>query len=285
MAKNKVGFIKPKNTGIGLNKKEFLGLKKEKWKYDIVIPILSIIFFLLIWELLVRYGIIPTKYLPKPSSLVNVFIDKLSNPKPESSTLPMNILSSLQVSLAGFFTAIMIGVPLGWLMGWYKPIDRFIKPLFEVIRPIPPIAWIPLTILLLGIGFRAKVYIIFFAAFVPCVINAYTGIKLTNATLINVAKTCGASNFQIFFKVGIPSSFQMVFAGIRIALGASWATLVAAEMLASRSGLGFMILMGRQFARPDLIVLGMLMIGSIGALLAIILSRIEQKMEMWRFKK
>jgi NitT/TauT family transport system permease protein len=270
-----------------MNKKEneLLGLKRDKWKYDIIIPILSIIAFLLIWELLVRYGVIPTRYLPRPSELINVFIDKLTNPKPENSTLPINILSSLKVSLSGFFTAIFIGIPLGWFMGWYKPIDRFVKPLFEVIRPIPPIAWIPLTIMLLGIGFRAKVYIIFFAAFVPCVINAYTGIKLANITLINVAKTCGASNFQIFYKVGIPSSFQMVFAGIRIALGASWATLVAAEMLAASSGLGFMILMGRQFARPDLIVLGMLLIGSIGALLAIGLSKIEQKMEVWRFKK
>jgi len=264
---------------------ELLGFKRDKWIYNIIIPVLSIITFLLIWELLVRYGIIPTRYLPRPSELINTFIDKLSNPKPEGSTLPMNILSSLRISFTGFLIAVIIGVPLGWFMGWYKPIDRFVKPLFEIIRPIPPIAWIPLTILLLGIGIRAKVYIVFFAAFIPCVINAYTGIRLADITLINVAKTCGANNFQIFVKVGIPSSFQMVFAGIRIALGASWTTLVAAEMLAAGSGLGYMILMGRQFARPDLIVLGMLIIGSIGALMAIVLSKIEQRMEVWRFKK
>lgn len=261
------------------------GFKMDRLIYNVFIPILSIIIFLVIWEFLVRYEIIPTRYLPRPSDLIDVFIDKLSNPKPENSTLPINILSSLRISLSGFLTAISIGVPLGWFMGWYKPVDRFVKPLFEIIRPIPPIAWIPLTILLLGIGIRAKVFIIFFAAFVPCVINAYTGIKLANITLINVAKTCGASNFQIFYKVGIPSSFQMVFAGIRIALGASWTTLVAAEMLAAGSGLGYMILMGRQFARPDLIVLGMLIIGSIGALLAIGLSKVEQRIEVWRFKR
>lgn len=264
---------------------ELLGFKRDKWIYNIIIPVLSIITFLLIWELLVRYGIIPTRYLPRPSELINTFIDKLSNPKPEGSTLPMNILSSLRISLSGFLTAVIIGVPLGWFMGWYKPIDRFVKPLFEIIRPIPPIAWIPLTILLLGIGIMAKVYIVFFAAFVPCVINAYTGIRLADITLINVAKTCGANNFQIFVKVGIPSSFQMVFAGIRVALGGSWMVLVAAEMLAANSGLGYMILMGRQFARPDLIVLGMLIIGSIGALLAIGLSKIEQRMDIWRFKR
>ena len=116
----------------------------------------------------------------------------------------------------------------------------------------------------------------------PCVINSYTGIKLTNPTLINVAKTCGATNFQVFYKVGVPSSVQMIFAGIRVALGASWSTLVAAEMLASDSGLGFMILMGRMFARPDLIVLGMLIIGLIGALMTIILSKFENNLARWR---
>lgn len=257
----------------------------DKWKYSFLLPLATIVVFLILWEVLVGVGIIPQKYLPRPSQLGDVFIDKLSNPRPEDSTLPANVLSSLQVSLAGFISAVVIGIPLGWLMGWYKAVDRFVKPLFEIIRPIPPIAWIPLTILLLGIGFQAKVFIIFFAAFVPCIINSYTGIKLTNPTLINVAKTCGATRFQTFIKVGIPSSLPLVFAGVRLALGGSWAALVAAEMLASNSGLGFMIMMGRQFSRPDLIVLGMLIIGSIGALFALILSKLEKKLARWRSTK
>ena len=178
--------------------------------------------------------------------------------------------------------AVVIGIPLGLFMGWYEPVDRLVRPVFEVIRPIPPIAWIPLTILFLGIGLRAKVFIIFFSAFVPCVINAYTGIQLTNRTLINVAKTYGAGSFEIFWRVGIPSSVQMIFAGIRIALGLSWTTLVAAEMLAADAGLGYMILMGRQFARPDIIVLGMVVIGTIGAVFSAVLSALEKRLEHWR---
>ncbi len=256
--------------------------KREQFIFKILIPVLSIFMFLILWELVVQYRIVPSRYLPKPTELIDVFVYKLSNANPEGATLPINIVSSLSISLAGFVMAIVIGVPLGLVMGWYKGIDLLVKPVFEVIRPIPPIAWIPLTILLLGIGFRAKVFIIFFSAFVPCVINSYTGIKLTNPTLINVAKTCGATNFQVFYKVGVPSSVQMIFAGIRVALGASWSTLVAAEMLASDSGLGFMILMGRMFARPDLIVLGMLIIGLIGALMTIILSKFENNLARWR---
>ena len=159
--------------------------------------------------------------------------------------------------------------------------DRFVTPLFEIIRPIPPISWIPLTILWLGIGLKAQAFIIFFSAFIPCVINSYTGIKQTSPVLINVAKTFGASNFTIFIKVGIPSSLPITFAGIRVALGNSWSTLVAAEMLASSAGLGYMILMGRAFARPDIIVLGMLVIGIIGAIMTALLELAEKKIVKW----
>ena len=114
---------------------------------------------------------------------------------------------------------------------------------------------------MVGIGTTAKSYIIFLAAFVPCVINSYTGVKLTNPVLINVAKTCGASKWEIFVKVCVPSSLPLVFTGMRIALGNAWSTLVAAELLASISGLGYMIQQGRSLVRPDIIIVGMMTIG------------------------
>lgn len=167
-------------------------------------------------------------------------------------------------------------------MGWYKGFDAFARPIFEIIRPIPPVAWIPLTIVWMGIGLRAKAFVVFFAAFVPCLINAYTGIKQTSQTLIDFSKTCGASNWTTFCRIGIPSSLTMVFAGVRIALGNAWATLVAAEMLASASGLGYMILMGRQFARPDLIILGIVVIGAIGVFFTWILGLVENRFLGWK---
>ena len=148
--------------------------------------------------------------------------------------------------------------------------------------PIPPISWIPLTIIWMGIGLQAKAFIVFFSAFVPCVINSYTGVKQTNPVLINVSKTCGASNIETFFKIGIPSAMTMAFAGIRVALGNAWATLVAAEMLAANAGLGYMILQGRQFARADLIILGIVIIGVIGVLFTWILGLCERKVLRWK---
>jgi NitT/TauT family transport system permease protein len=191
-------------------------------------------------------------------------------------------MASLQVALTGFLLAIVIGIPLGLFMGWFRGFDKFMRPIFEILRPIPPVSWIPLTIIWMGIGLQAKAFIVFFSAFVPCVINAYTGIKQSSPVLINVAKTCGASNFTVFRKIGIPSAMTMTFAGIRVALGNAWATLVAAEMLAANAGLGYMILQGRQFARADIIILGIVVIGVIGVIFTSVLGLLEKKVLRWK---
>ena len=144
-------------------------------------------------------------------------------------------------------------------------------------------SWIPLTIVWLGIGLPAKSFIVFFAAFVPCLINSYTGIRQTKEVLKNVGKTFGASYFTVFWKVGIPSSLTMTFAGIKVAIGNAWATLVAAEMLAASSGLGYMILMGRSYARVDLIILGIVVIGVLGVLISAIINWVERILLGWRY--
>ncbi|HWQ59239.1 MAG TPA: ABC transporter permease, partial [Clostridia bacterium] len=207
---------------------------------------------------------------------------KFTNPDPDGAVLTVNILSSLQVALTGFALAIVIGVPLGLLMGWYRGFDAFMRPIFEIIRPIPPVSWIPLTIVWMGVGLKAKAFIVFFAAFVPCLINSYTGIRQTSEVLINVSKTCGASNFTTFLRVGIPSSLTLMFAGIKVAIGNAWATLVAAEMLAASSGLGYMILMGRSYGRVDLVILGIVVIGLIGTIITSLLGMLENRVLGWK---
>lgn len=257
--------------------------QRRKTKYqNIMLSIIGFLGFLIIWQLTVMFEVVDTKYLTSPIEVANLFLVKLTDSKPEGATLLTHISSSLTIVLSGFGLAVLIGVPLGLFMGWYKHFDSFIRPLFEIIRPIPPVAWIPLMIVWLGIGLRAKALIVFLAAFVPCVINSHTGIRQTSEVLINVAKTCGASNFTIFRKVGIPSSMTMVIAGIKVAIGNAWATLVAAEMLAASSGLGYMILMGRQFGRVDLVILGIVVIGAIGTALASLLNVIENNVLRWR---
>ena len=257
---------------------------KNKKRNLILLSILGLVLFFGTWELLVHVGVISERNLCAPSTAVQTFLYKLTNTKPDGATLFAHFFSSIKLSLAGFVLAVVIGIPLGLFMGYYKGMDSFFTPLFEVVRPIPPIAWIPIVILTLGIGFKAKVFIIFISAFVPCVVNSYLGIKLTDPTLIDVAQTFGASRWQIFRTICIPSSMNMVFTGVRVSLAASWSTLVAAEMLASTKGLGYMIQIGRNLIRPDIIIVVMLTIGLVGALMGWVLSLFEKKVAPWRYK-
>lgn len=276
MAENKAKLLEEQ-------KKYIQKTKRENVKYALL-SILGIFIFLLIWQLAVEFGLVNETRLPKPTTILKTLGYKIYNQAPDGNTLGINILASLQVALTGFLTAMVIGIPLGLFMGWWEYADRFIRPIFELVRPVPPIAWIPLVVVWMGIGLKAKAMIIFFTAFVPCVINSYTGIKLTNKTLINVSRTFGASNVEIFWKVGIPSALPMVFAGIRVALGNSWSTLVAAEMLAASAGLGYMIQIGRTIARPAIVIAGMVTIGAIGAVLSGILSYVEKHALRWQSK-
>jgi len=257
------------------------GKPKGDIKYAIL-PIVSVLSFLLIWQVVMELGLINTSAMATPLKVFSTFVRKLVETAPDGRTIQTNAFVSLQVSSVGLISAIIVGTPLGLLMGWYKPVDRMVRPLFEIVRPIPPIAWIPLTLLWVGIGLEARGMIVFFAAFTPCLINSYTGIQQTNVILINVAKTYGATNYQMFRKVGVPSAMPMAFAGIRIAISNAWGTLVAAELLAANAGLGYMIAMGRQFARPDIIILGMVVIGALGSILNAIFIRVENIVVKWR---
>lgn len=250
----------------------FLRTVKEDW-----ISFVSFIMFIIAWELICRFEVIGPYQLVPPTEVIALFFEKFVEPSPDGALLQEHALASLGLALAGFSLAVFIGVPLGLLMGWYPRVDMLVRPIFDAIRPIPPIAWIPIAILWLGIGMFAKAFIIFLAAFVPCVINSYTGIRLTNPVLIRVSEIYGASNFETFYKIGVPSAIPMVFTGMKLSLNAAWTTLVAAELVAASVGLGYMIQLGRRLARPDVIIVGMLTIGFLGALMSIALSKIEAR--------
>ncbi|ONI39427.1 ABC transporter permease [Candidatus Epulonipiscium fishelsonii] len=242
------------------------------------LPVITVLSFLFVWQILVMYGFISAKTLSTPLQVFETLIAKFSDTSPDGATLQQHILQSLKIALSGLILGILVGTPLGLLMGWYKTVDRLVKPIFELIRPIPPIAWIPLTILWVGVGDFAKICIIFLSAFIPCVLNSQAGIRQTAPVLINMSKTFGASNFEIFYSIGVPSAIPMIFAGIRIALGNAWSTLVAAELLAANMGLGYMITMGRQFQRIDIIITGMMTIGLLGFIITTIFGKIEKSM-------
>ncbi len=255
--------------------------KKSALKYYLI-SVASIISFIAIWWGVVEFGLVSNKVLATPPQVIETFIYKLSNSQPDGAVLGEHLAASVKLVLMGYIAAAIFGVTLGLLMGWFNLFEAIVSPLFELIRPIPPIAWIPVSIIWLGVGTMAKALIIFLTAFVPCVINSYTGIRRTPEVLIDAARTFGASNVTIFFKVGIPSSLMMVFTGLKVALSSSWMAVVAAELLGSTVGIGYMIQIARNYARPDIIIVGMLVIGTIGSLLAWLLDKLEAKIDTGR---
>ena len=250
-------------------------LKKHKYT---IISICSVIAFIGLWELITDgLHVFSSIQLPSPVKVFLTMIKKINSRVPDDSTLIDNIFASLQVALTGFGLGAVIGVPLGILMAWFRPIDVIARPVFDMIRSIAPTAWIPIMLLLFGIGLTAKGAVIFVASFVPCVVNSYSGIKQTSQVHLWVGQTFGANNAELLFKVAIPTALPYIFVGLRLSLGTAWVSLVAAEMLASTKGLGYMITIGRMTGRTDIILVGMVVIGLLGALLSFVLTKLEKK--------
>lgn len=251
--------------------------RKEKIKFGIV-SVFSLCVFFTIWYVCTAVlHLKPDYILPSPVQVVEALIGKLTNTAPDGATLFGHIAASLKVALSGYLLGALVGVLLGIAMAWFRRVDMFVTPLFDLIRPVPTIAWIPLMILWFGIGLRAKSAIIFVSAFVPCVINSYSGIKQTKSVHLWVAQTFGASRKEMLFTVAIPTALPLIFTGLRISLGTAWMTLCAAEMLASNKGLGYMVQINRSLARADLIVVAMLTIGLIGTLFTVGLNALERR--------
>ena len=173
------------------------------------------------------------------------------------------LISTGRVAL-GFAIGVIVAVPLGILIARRRTIEPYIDPILQILRPIPPIAWTPLTILWFGIGLKAIVFLIFLGAFWPMLLNTISGIREVPPILGQAAASLGASRRQILFTVILPAAIPFLFTGLRLSFGAAWITIVAAELIAATDGLGYLIMNARRIlAAPDIVV-GMLTIGLLG---------------------
>lgn len=249
----------------------------ERKKY-LLISALSIACFVLVWHLVTEvFGVFPKTMLPSPLTVLKSFLKKIVSTVPDGGTLPQHIFASLVVALSGYLLGISVGIPVGIAMAWYKRVDLFVRPIFDFLRTIPGIAWIPIFTVWLGIGLPAKAAIIFVGVFVGTVVNVYSGIKQTNEVYVWVAQIFGASRLEILWKIAIPSALPYIFTGLRVSLAMAWLGLIAAELIAAQRGLGYMIQVARNFGRTDLVIVGMITIGIFGALLTIALEFVEKK--------
>ncbi len=225
-----------------------------------------LIAFVVVWELISTFGqrINPQLevMLPPPTAVISAAQDLLNR-----GVLFTHIFDSLKRVLMAVGTATMLGVPLGLAMGWSPRFRNVVDPLLEFIRPIPPLAWIPLSILWFGIGDVQIVYIIFLAAFFPVVLNSLAGARDVDPYLVRAGLSLGARRWTLFSTVVLPAALPQIFTGMRIGLGIGWMALVAGELVAAPSGLGYMINNARTLFRSDYILLGMVMIGALGLVL------------------
>ena len=195
------------------------------------------------------------------------------------------MLTHIGVSLyrvgVAFGLSTVFGIALGVSMGYSKLAEAILKPIFEFIRPIPPLAWIPMSILWFGLGDKSKFFIIFLGCFCFITVNTYEGTKNVDKTLIGAARMLGASERQVFFDIVLPSSVPYIFAGLQIAVTAGWSAVVGAEMVHSNEGVGWLIVMGMTYGKTVQIMVGMLAIGLVGFVLATGMAKLERRLCAW----
>ena len=192
-----------------------------------------------------------------------------------------HILASLKRVLLALLAAIVIGVPFGTMLGWNKKLDSFFGSIFNIIRPIPPLAWIPLIIISLGIGEFPKVLIVFIGAVMPIVINTRAGLKSVEEFYLDVGTLFDANRRQMLMEVAMPSAIPAIIAGIKTATSTGWMVVLAAEMLSAKSGVGFLVTRGMDANDMPLVLVAMITNGVVGALLGVVTSFIERLLCPW----
>ncbi|MDB6019471.1 MAG: NitT/TauT family transport system permease protein [Pedosphaera sp.] len=236
----------------------------------IVLPIVVAILFLLAWDAGVR--ITGSDIFPKPIEVMRGIIQLI-----QRGLLLKYVVASLYRVTWGFTLAVLVGVPFGLFLGWYGWAFQAFNPMIQMLRPISPIAWIPVAILWFKVTDKAPIFLIFLASVFPITVSATAAVQNMQPVYLRAARNFGLTQFQLFSRVILPATLPQIITGIRIALGVAWLVVVAAEMIAVNSGLGYLIIDARNAGkRYDLVVAGMVMIGLIGLVLDLLVRQLEK---------
>ena len=239
----------------------------------------SIVILLVLWQLLIiMFG--HNALLPSPLEIINAF-----NESYQRGHILIHILTSLQRVSAGFMLASFVGITLALALGYFEKIGSYIEPIIELFRPVPPIAWIPIAILLFGLGNASAYFIVFLGAFFPIFTNTYFGAMSLPKIYINISRSFEVSRVIFLRKILFYFCLPYIFAGLKIGMGMAWMSVIAAELIGAQSGLGYFIQINRLLLRTDNIVLGMILIGLIGYVLVRIITYVEYRSMPWLQKK
>lgn len=254
-----------------------------------VMPVIAI----LAWQLLAMSGLIDKNLLASPVQVVVRWWQYLMPPEPYdpaqttwlgwalSGELIGDAAASLYRVLLGFFVGAVLALPLGLMMGASETIHRLTNPTIQVLRPIPPIAYIPVAILWFGLGNPPAVFLISIGAFFPILMNTIAGVRHVDGIYIRAARNLGAGPVTLFTRVMLPAATPYILAGARIGIGTAFIVVIVAEMIAVNSGLGFRILEAREYFWPDKIIAGMLSIGILGLAIDAVMNRLNAHLLRW----
>jgi taurine transport system permease protein len=244
------------------------------------ISLATIAALIALWAVAAAYGAVSPVFLPSPlvvvKSLRNVAVNGFVD-----STLAEHTLASLLRIFAALATSLVIGVPAGLLIGTSRIGKGILDPIVEFLRPLPPLAYLPLIIIWVGIGEASKITVISLAMLPPIILSTAAAVKSTPADYLNAARSFGASRWQVLTGVVLPAAVPSILTGTRIALGAGWSTLVAAELVAASRGLGFMIQSAAQFLVTDIVIGGIIVIAAIAFLLELLGRLLERLLVPW----
>lgn len=244
--------------------------------------LISFTVLLMIWHLAVTFTDLGLM-MSSPLTVIRAFFVGLVEPL-GPRTLIGHTAYSLYRVMVGYGLCAVVGIVLGILMGQIRVIDAIIRPVFNLIRPIPGVAWIPLAILWFGIGEKAKYFIIFMGGFANVLLNTYEGTKTVDQKLVGAARMLGASRRQVFTYIVMPATVPYIFAGLQVALSTCWMAVLAAEMVCATEGVGFLINAGMSVANTTQILIGMVSIGIVGLMLASFMRWLERRLCAWKIK-
>lgn len=243
-------------------------IEKAWFRYSL--PLLTAAVLLLAWHFSVSYT--GSDLFPTPLAVVHGILELVKH-----GLLLKYIVASLFRVSVGFSLACLVGIPLGLVLGWFRPAFFAFNPVIQVLRPISPIAWIPVAILWFGVDDTAPIFLIFLASVFPITVASMAAVQNMQVVYVRAARNFGLKGLLLFRKVILPAAMPQIITGIRITLGVAWLVVVAAEMIAVNSGLGYLIIDARNAGkRYDLVVAGMVIIGIIGLLLDLLVRQLEK---------
>ncbi|AJX35465.1 ABC transporter permease subunit [Burkholderia oklahomensis] len=233
------------------------------------------------WWLAARFEWVSAALLPSPEAVLRKLVT-LSTEGFDDATLGQHLFASLSRMAAAFALAIATAIPVGILIATNRIVRGVVDPIVEFYRPIPPLAYLPLMVVWFGIGDTSKILLIYLTMFAPLTIATAAGANGVSASRLRAAASLGATRFKLLRHVVLPSALPDILTGVRIALGAGWSTLVAAELIAATRGLGFMVYSASRFLVTDVVVAGILVIGAIALALEIGLRALQRRLTPWR---